>query len=143
MNTDTISTTFAAKRHYRTRTSQQKLDAMTDLNTPVSIPPSPGCEHSVAIRLTTANFGSLKTLRVRTLGDEIEKQVAATNDRPTTDAIRMANAIMLERILGTGQFRSPAALAERLGINRSVFSKLLSLLNLPPAEIERRLFETY
>ncbi len=54
----------------------------------------------------------------------------------------MANALMLERILGTGQFKSPAALAAKLGISRSVVSELLGMLNLPPAEIERILFET-
>ncbi len=50
--------------------------------------------------------------------------------------------LMLERILGIGQFKSPAALAAKLGISRSVVSELLGMLNLPPAEIERILFET-
>ncbi len=54
----------------------------------------------------------------------------------------MANAILLERILGTGKFKSPAALAAMLGISRSVVSELLGMLNLPVAEIERILFET-
>ena len=142
MNENTISTPFTAQKRYRTSTSRQKLEALEDLNRPVVIPTTYGCQHSVAIRLTTGSNGSLKTLRLRTVGDELEDEVTATHDHPTTEAIRMANAILLEKILGTGQFRSPAALAEKLGINRSVFSKLLNLLNLPPAEIERRLFET-
>ncbi len=142
MKTNTITTAFAAQRRYRISSAQQKLEELENLNTPVVIPTTSGCEHSVAIRFCTGSNGSLKTLRLRTLGDELEEEVAATQDHPTTDAIRMANAIMLEKILGTGRFRSPAALAKKLGISRSVFSKLLNLLNLPPAEIERRLFET-
>ena len=57
-------------------------------------------------------------------------------------AIRMANAIMLEKLLGTGQYKSPAALAAKIGVNRSLLSELLALLNQPPEDIERQLFET-
>lgn len=89
----------------------------------------------------TGSSGSLKRLRLRTLGDELADAVSQ-KPRPTTRAIRMANALMLERILGSGQFRSPAALASRLGISRSIISNLLAVLNLPPSEIEHVLFET-
>ncbi len=79
--------------------------------------------------------------RQRTVGDELAAGAAPC---PTTRAIRMANALMLERILGTGQFKSPAALAAKLGISRSVVSELLRMQNLPPAGIEmtKVLFET-
>ncbi len=77
--------------------------------------------------------------RQRTVGDDL---AAGAAQCPTTQTIRMANALMLERILGTGQFRVPAALAAKLGISRSVVSELLNMLNLPVAEIERTLFET-
>ncbi len=55
------------------------------------IPPS--------IKLSTANQGSLLQVRQRTVGDELAAGVAQA---PTKRAIRMANALMLERILGTG-----------------------------------------
>ena len=53
----------------------------------------------------------------------------------------MANAIMLEHILGSGLFRSAADMANQVGINRSVLSDMLKMLDLPPDEIERLLFE--
>ncbi len=119
--------------------ADEKLNAMDELARPISLPTTPGCDRTVAIKLSTANQGTLRQVRQRTVGDEL---AASAAQAPTTRAIRMANALMLERILGTGQFKSPAALAAKLGISRSVVSELLGMLNLPPAEIERILFET-
>jgi len=39
---------------------------------------------------------------------------------PSTEAIRMTNALMLERILGTEIFDSPAAFAKKIGISRKL-----------------------
>ena len=49
----------------------------------------------------------------------------------------MANALRLEQMLTDGRFCTPAAMARALGLSY----RRLSLLNLPPAEIERLLFE--
>ena len=59
----------------------------------------------------------------------------------TSRAIRMANALMLEQLLGTGQFASDSELARCIGIQKHLLSDLLALLNMPVAEIERWLFE--
>lgn len=121
--------------------ASERLQLLERLDSPVQLPVSPGWDFSLPIRLAPGSRGSLKRLRLRTLGDELADAVSQ-KPRPTTRAIRMANALMLERILGSGQFRSPAALASRLGISRSVISDLLAMLNLPPSEIEHVLFET-
>ena len=76
------------------------------------------------------------------MGDELASRALPKEQTPSTEAIRMANALMLERILGTGIFDSPAAFAKMIGISRKLMSDLLSMLNNPPSEIERILFET-
>lgn len=85
--------------------------------------------------------GTKKQIRRCTVGDELADKAAA-QARPSTRAIRLANAILLEQILETGHFRSPAALAEKIGISRSLISELLSLLDMPPDQMEKILFET-
>lgn len=64
-------------------------------------------------------------------------------ERPTTAAVRMANALMLEQILGTGAFGNASELARAVGISKDVVSELLAMLDKPVAEIERLLFETH
>lgn len=64
-------------------------------------------------------------------------------ERPTTAAVRMANALMLEQILGTGAFGNASELARAVGISKDVVSELLALLDTPVAEMERILFETH
>ncbi len=53
----------------------------------------------------------------------------------------MANAIMMERILTSGRFISAREFSEALGLSQPVVSNALKMLNLPPDEIERILFE--
>ncbi len=142
MKTATFSMPFAVERQSQSPAPSDRLQTMEELNRPVSIPTTAGCQLTIPIRITTADQGSMKKIRRRTVGDELADKVRASGAAPTLRAIRMANALMLERILGTGQFRSPAALAGKLGINRTVISDLLNMLNLPPEEIERILFET-
>ena len=55
----------------------------------------------------------------------------------------MANALMLEQLLGTGQFASASDLARSIGMRKHLLSDLLTLLNMPVKEIERWIFETY
>ncbi len=53
----------------------------------------------------------------------------------------MTNAIMMERILTSGRFSSAREFSEALGVSQPVVSNALKMLNLPPDEIERILFE--
>ena len=55
----------------------------------------------------------------------------------------MANALMLEQLLGTGQFASASELARCIGVQKHLLIDLLALLNMPVKEIEKCLFETY
>lgn len=66
----------------------------------------------------------------------VERKTAA----PTPAAVCLANAMRLEQLLGSGQFRSPAQLAKVLHVSRSLIYDRLALLNLPPQEMERILF---
>ena len=63
--------------------------------------------------------------------------------RPTLRAITMANALRLDEVLGSGCFRSPAAMARALGMSRTLIYSRLEMLNRPVEEIERLLFETF
>ncbi len=73
--------------------------------------------------------------------DEVARGALPVHHRPTNDAVRMANALLLEQVLGTGQFKNASRLATQIGISKNVVSELLSMLNKPVAEIERLLFE--
>lgn len=64
-----------------------------------------------------------------------------TGHIPTQAALCMANALRLEQMLMDGSFCTPAAMARALGLSTSLLYRRLSLLNLPPTEIERLLFE--
>ena len=61
---------------------------------------------------------------------------------PTNDAVRMANAILLEQVLATGEYKNASRLATQIGVSKNVLSDLLAMLNKPVAEMERVLFET-
>ena len=63
--------------------------------------------------------------------------------RPTKKALALANALMLERKLMDGTYRSLAEARRKLGFTRSIQDRLFRLLELPPEEMERILFETY
>ena len=121
--------------------SKQKLVEYTNLDTPCEIKTTPGWDISVPVQMSTSSRGTLREIRRKTVGDSLANQLAQ-KPQPTMRAIRMANAIMLEKLLGTGQYKSPAALAAKIGVNRSLLSELLALLNQPPEDIERQLFET-
>ncbi len=81
------------------------------------------------------------SLRVRTREDDLIESAAGEGQRPTRRAIRMANDIMMERILTSGRFSSACEFAEALGVSQPVVSNALKMQNLPPDEIERILFE--
>lgn len=50
---------------------------------------------------------------------------------------------MPEQLLGTGQFASASELARCIDIQKHLLCDLLAPLNMPVAEIEKWLFETY
>ena len=85
--------------------------------------------------------GEKKTLRMRTQEDEAIAKVRRKSATPTCRAIKMANALTLETLLTTGKFGSATSLAKRLGVSQPHITGMLNMLNLPPAEIERILFE--
>ncbi len=140
MNTKSFSASFAKSPQFRQRSNP--LDSLSELNTPVRIATTKGWDASVPLRISTGSRGSLKFMRQRTLGDELADRATAMGAQPTMRAIRMANAILLEQVLGTGRFRSPAELAKCIGVSRNLISDLLAMLNQSPAEIEKILFET-
>ncbi len=53
----------------------------------------------------------------------------------------LAERFMMERILTSGRFSSAREFSEALGVSQPVVSNALKMLNLPPDEIERILFE--
>ena len=62
---------------------------------------------------------------------------------PTNRAIKMANALILEEYLTSGQYGSTSQFAKQIGVSHTHMNRLLNMLNLPPDEIERILFETH
>ena len=62
---------------------------------------------------------------------------------PAAESSAWPTSLMLEQLLGTGQFASASELARCIGIQKHLLSALLALLNMPVPEIEKWLFETY
>ena len=73
--------------------------------------------------------------------DEVACEALPVHHRPTNDAVRMANAILLEQVLATGEYKNASRLATQIGVSKNVLSDLLAMLNKPVKEIERLLFE--
>ena len=84
-----------------------------------------------------------KTVRQRNRGDDIAAKALKKGERPTRDAIRMANALYIEKLLESGKFKSIRVLARKTGISYDVIYKLLHMLNRSNADIEAQLFEVY
>ncbi len=127
------------------RNRQQLAEAMEkspDLDAIVSSRPRAGWDKSIPVTLTFTSQGSHKSLRMRTIGDELAAQALPREETPSTEAIRMANALMLEKMLGTGHFTNASDLARQIGVSKKLVSDLLAMLNLPVDEIERILFST-
>lgn len=121
---------------------EEALEKSPELDAEVEMKARKGWDKSVPITLIYASNGSHKIMRTRTIGDEVAAQARSAAYSPSTNAIRMANALRIEEILGTGQFRSASDLARKMGVSRKLMSDLLGMLNLPVEEIERLLFET-
>ena len=115
--------------------------SLRQLQRPLTILTTPGYDLSVPIVYATANDGSKKFLRRRKVMDEVAREALPVHHRPTNDAVRMANAILLEQVLATGEYENASELARAVGISKNVVSDLLAMLNKPVREIERLLFE--
>lgn len=63
--------------------------------------------------------------------------------RPTKRAIRLANAIMLEKKLAAMGTRSLRQASEQLGVSTGVLRRVLRMLALTPEEMQREIFATY
>ncbi|MDO4817057.1 MAG: hypothetical protein Q3986_01355 [Akkermansia sp.] len=85
--------------------------------------------------------GSKKFLRRRKVVDVVARDALPVHHRPTNDAVRMANALLLEQVLATGEYMNASRLATQIGVSKNVLSDLLAMLNKPVREIERLLFE--
>ncbi len=99
------------------------------------------CDFSIPI-LFERNDENVRIVRMRTKLDDIvaqRKQMGV----PTNRAIKMANALILEEYLTSGQYGSTSQFAKQIGVSHTHMNRLLNMLNLPPDEIERILFETH
>lgn len=89
------------------------------------------------------NRKAVKTIRTRTEADDKVERALRRGERPTRRAIRMANALYLERLLETGRFSSPRSLALSTGICPDVIQSTLNMLDRSNEEIEAILHEVY
>ncbi|MBQ8900591.1 MAG: hypothetical protein IJY72_06530, partial [Akkermansia sp.] len=107
---------------------------------PAAVDVPQGCDFSIPYIIDHSSV--VPMLRLRTAEDDLVDAVCQCDKFPTKRAIRMANAIMLERLLVTGKYGSATNMARLIGVSQPHVTQLLNMLNLPPAEIEAILFET-
>lgn len=98
--------------------------SLRELQRPLTILTTPGYDLSVPIVYATATDGSKKFLRRRKVVDEVARDALPVHHRPTNDAVRMANAILLEQVLATGEYKNASRLATQIGISKNVLSDL-------------------
>lgn len=103
--------------------------------------PQANCDFSIPI-IFERNEENVRIVRLRTKMDDYIAQ-RKTMRVPTNRAIKMANAIILEEYLTSGKYGSASKCAEMLGVSQPTVTGMLNMLNLPPDEIERILFETH
>ena len=111
-----------------------------ELETPVAMPAKAGFHESIPVVLECSSQGSMKKLRLKTYGDVVAEK-RGKEVRPSSNAIRMANALLVEQILLDGDFKNPAALAKTIGVSRDMMYDLLRFMEKTPQEIESQLFE--
>lgn len=68
---------------------------------------------------------------------------AGKGQRPTSRAVRMANALVLEHLLHEGVFQNLGDAMAQLGISRGIVQRLLQMLNQPPAKMVEILNSRY
>lgn len=105
---------------------------------PGMVVPQANCDFSIPI-IFERDADNVRIVRLRTKMDDHIAQ-RKTMRVPTNRAIKMANAIILEEYLTTGRYGSATECAQKLGVSQPTIT---GMLNLPPDEIERILFETH
>ena len=89
----------------------------------------------------TAKNGSKKFLCRRKVVDKVAHDARPFHHRPNNDAVRIANALLMEQVLATGQHMNASRLATQIRISMNVLSDLFAMLNKPVRKIERLLFD--
>ncbi len=92
----------------------------------VDVEVPPGFDFPIPI-IRERDKGSCIFLRVRTREDDLIESAAGEGQWPTRRAIRMANAIMIERILTSGRFCLAREFSEALGLSQPVVSNALKM----------------
>lgn len=131
------------KRGAKKKSSIEKIPPPGELplhDRPAAVDVPQGSDFSIPYIIDHSS--ATPVLRLRTAEDDLVNAVCQCNKFPTKRAIRMANAIMLERLLVTGKYGSATNLAKLIGVSQPHVTQMLNLLNLPPSEIEHVLFET-
>ena len=131
------------KRGAKKKSSIEKIPPSGELplhDRPAAVDVPQGCDFSIPYIIDHSTVTPV--LRLRTAEDDLVDAVCQCDKFPTKRAIRMANAIMLERLLVTGKYGSATNMARLIGVSQPHVTQLLNMLNLPPAEIEAILFET-
>lgn len=131
------------KRGAKKKSSIEKIPPPGELplhDRPAAVDVPQGCDFSIPYIIDHSTVTPV--LRLRTEEDDLVDAVCQCDTFPTKRAIRMANAIMLERLLVTGKYGSATNMARLIGVSQPHVTQLLNMLNLPPAEIEAILFET-
>ncbi len=122
--------------------SAREIFSLASLEEPVNLPTKEGWDSSVPITLTYASQGTHRLLRLRTKGDELAAQAKPREQTPTARAILLANALKIEAILMTGEFKNASELARAIGVSKKHLSTMLGMLNMGVEEMERVLMET-
>ena len=91
----------------------------------------------------TIKLALRRNSKSRLVFTEPEPPSLKMGNRPTKRAIRMANALVLEQKLHSGELRSVTDVCDTFGITRVVLSKTLDMLDHSPEEIATILRETY
>lgn len=122
-------------------TSEILLPDHQDSDLPGAVEYNAHCDFSIPV-LFERNAENVRVMRMRTKMDDIVAMRKKTGV-PTNRAIKMANALLLEEYLTTGEYGSTSQFARQLGVSHTHVNRMLSMLNLPPDEIERILFEVH
>lgn len=109
---------------------------------PEYAPPVDGLVDSFSVRVSR-DRSSRNLLSVRSAEDDFIDSLPSRGMRPTREAVSMANALAMDKLLQSGRFKSLTQFASYLGISKSVLIRHLNMLNYPIEEQERCLLSTF
>lgn len=122
------------------RTTRIKPITYEEAQQKIIISPPQGVTRVSPIHIYNNSKGG-KSIRPRRIGDELADCALQRGQRPSRQALRIANALRVEKLLETGKYGNISSLAKHLKMCRSTLSDLLNMLNRSNAEIEKILFE--